>query len=187
MTFHAFSWPFMPFHALGLQFLDSYLCLSKTSRSFSLVGQKFPLKNILAKNFRSGKRSEILRSADSIPTLSKCTHSTKSIFSYYLFTSWRFFSKCWFSDVSLQGFCYIKNFGQDLKIWVSFSWHSSSMGVVLGSLPFMLYIGEFKLPKKKRNSSRINLLIWVSNTLQRRLNHQILLVINSKISTISTS
>lgn len=135
----------MPFHALGLQFLDSCLCLSKTSRSFSLVGQKFPLKNNSSKEFQIWKMLW-----DTVCWLHSCTlqmHSLHlSIFSYYLFTSWRVFSKCWFSDVSLQGFCYINNFDQDLKIWVSFSWHSSSMGMVLCSLPFLLYIGEFKLP-----------------------------------------
>ena len=45
------------FHALsclvlGLQFSDSCLCLSKTSRSFSLVGQKFLLKTNSSKEFQ---------------------------------------------------------------------------------------------------------------------------------------
>lgn len=44
---------FMPFHALGLQFLGSYLCLSKNRRSFSLIGQKFPLKNSSGKEFQT--------------------------------------------------------------------------------------------------------------------------------------
>lgn len=44
---------FMPFHALGLQLLGSYLCLSKNRRSFSLVGQKFTLKNSSDKEFQT--------------------------------------------------------------------------------------------------------------------------------------
>ena len=44
--------PFMPFLVLGLQVSDSRLCLSKTSRSFSLVGQKFLLKNNSSKEFQ---------------------------------------------------------------------------------------------------------------------------------------
>ena len=111
---------FMPFHALGLQFLGSYLCLSKNSRSFSLLGQKFSLKNNLNKEFQTWERFEIL-SADSIPRLSKCIQFTRIFFLTVLFTTWRCFNKCWFSDVSLQVFV-TNNFDHDLKMWVSFSW-----------------------------------------------------------------